>query len=352
MQSTDEIRDSDVAVIGMSCRFPGADNVEQFWQNLCAGRETTSFFTDEELLAAGVSAELLADPNYVKVGQVLPDIEDFDAALFRVPEDEARLLDPQQRHFLECSLAALEDSGYDPDQYDGAVGVYAGVGMNTYALRLLADRFRNGSTLDRYRLMLASDKDFLATRVSYKLNLRGPSVNVNNACSTSLVAVHLACLSLLGGECDIALTGSAHIQVPQTEGYLYQEGMIFSPDGHCRAFDAKAQGTVIGSGVGVVVLKRLADAIADGDTVHAVIRGTAINNDGGLKTGYTAPSVEGQAAVIVDAQRVAEVLIRAASAMSRRTAPARCSATRSRWPRSPRPSLDRRSPPAPARSVR
>lgn len=300
------IRDSDVAIIGMACRFPGAENVGEFWKNLCDGRETTTFFSDEELAAAGVDAELLRDPRYVKAGQVLPDADMFDAGLFGIPRETAEILDPQQRHFLECALAALEDAGHDPDTYPGSIAVFAGAGMNTYAWHALADRFRRGSAVDRYQLMLASDKDYLSTRVSYTLGLRGPSVNVNTACSTSLVAVHMACLSLLSGECDVVLAGSAHIKVPQAEGYLYQEGMIFSPDGRCRAFDAKAQGTIIGSGIGVVVLRRLRDAMADGDQIHAVIKGTAVNNDGGLKVGYTAPSVEGQAAVIADAHTVAD----------------------------------------------
>ncbi|MFI6542821.1 beta-ketoacyl synthase N-terminal-like domain-containing protein [Streptomyces prunicolor] len=301
-----EVRESDVAIIGMACRFPGAGTIEEFWRNLSEGRESTTFFTDEELLAAGVAPDEIRDDRYVKAGQILPGVEMFDADLFRIPRDEAEIIDPQQRLFLECALTALEDAGHDPDREPGAIGVYAGVGMNTYGWHHLAERFRHGSTVDRYRLMLAGDKDFLATRVSYKFGLRGPGVNVNTACSTSLVAVHMACLSLLSGDCDMALAGSAHLRVPQTEGYLHQPGMIFSPDGRCRPFDAKAQGTVLGSGVGIVVLKRLTSALADGDRVQAVVRGTAVNNDGGLKAGYTAPSVDGQAAVIADAQEVAD----------------------------------------------
>ncbi|WP_131770862.1 type I polyketide synthase, partial [Candidatus Protofrankia californiensis] len=305
MEQQDDVRDSDIAIVGMACRFPGADTLEEFWRNLCAGRETTTFFTDGELLAAGASPELVADPRYVKAGQILPDVEMFDAEIFGITHEEAELLDPQQRHFLECSLAALEHAGYDPDTYPGVTGVYAGAGLNTYLLHNLSERFRSGTTLERYRLMLANDKDFLTTRVAYKLNLRGPAVSVNTACSTSLVAVHMACVSLLGGECDLALAGAAHVRVPQVEGYLFQEGMILSPDGRCRAFDAGAQGTIVGSGVGVVVLRRLTDALADGDWIHAVIKGTAINNDGDAKTGYTAPSVPGQAAVIAEAQALA-----------------------------------------------
>lgn len=298
--------DMDVAIIGMNCRFPGADNPEQFWRTLRDGLETVSFFTDAQLLSAGAEAHAIQHERYVKAGQVLADADAFDAPLFQIPREEAELIDPQQRVFLECALAALENSGHDPARFAGPIGVYAGVGLNSYAWQALAGRFQAGSALDRHRLMLANDKDFLSTRVSYKLNLRGPSVNVNTACSTSLVAVHLACLSLLGGECDMALAGSAHVRVPQVEGYLHQDGMIFSPDGHCRPFDADARGTVIGSGVGVVVLRRLQDALAHGDLIRAVIKGSAINNDGARKAGYAAPSAAGQAAVIATAQRVAD----------------------------------------------
>lgn len=306
MDPTDDVRESDVAIVGMACRFPGAESTERFWQNLRDGTRTTTYFTDDELLAAGVSPRVLADPQYVKAGQILPGIDQFDAGLFRVPRDEAEVLDPQQRIFLECALTALEDAGCDPDRHAGPIGVYAGVGLNAYALHQLAERYRDASEVERYRLMIATDKDFLATRVSYKLGLRGPSVNVGTACSTSLVAVHLACLALLGGECDAALAGSAYIRFPQDQGYLHQPGMIFSPDGHCRAFDSKAQGTVIGSGVGVVLLKRLTDALAAGDRVHAVIKGSAVNNDGSVKASYTAPSIRGQASVIADALGVAD----------------------------------------------
>lgn len=301
----DEIRTSDIALVGMACRFPGAPNVEKFWQNLQEGRDTITFFSDEQLLAEGISQDLLHDPLYVKAGQILPDTDTFDADLFKITSDEAEILDPQHRQFLECAVEVLESAGYDHENFPGRIGVYAGVGMNTYLLSNLANRYRKASSVDRYRLMLANDKDFVATRVSYKLNLRGPSVSVNTACSTSLVAVHMACLSLLSGECDLALAGSAHIRVPQAEGYMFHQGMIFSPDGRCRAFDAKAQGTVVGNGVGIVAMKRLQDALSDGDWIHAVIKGTSLNNDGGLKASYTAPSVAGQAAVITEAQMIA-----------------------------------------------
>ncbi|MGJ5893331.1 type I polyketide synthase [Streptomyces niveiscabiei] len=300
------VSDSDIAIIGMACRFPGADSVDRFWEVLSEGRETLTRYTDEELTAAGVPADRLADPRYVKAAQTIAGTDLFDSELFRFTHDEAEILDPQHRVFLECALEALERSGYDPQRTDAQIGVYAGAGMNTYLLHNLGDRYRGASSVDRYRLMLANDKDFLSTRVSYKLGLTGPSVNISTACSTSLVSVHTACLALLGGECDMALVGAVHLN-PPGEGYQYQEGMIFSPDGHCRAFDAQARGTVIGSGAGAVVLKRLKEALADGDWIHAVIKGSAINNDGSAKTGYTAPSISGQAAVIADAHEVADV---------------------------------------------
>ncbi|MFI9237446.1 type I polyketide synthase [Streptomyces sp. NPDC053079] len=297
--------DCDVAIIGMACRFPGASTVEAFWELLREGREAVRFPAEEELLSAGADPAELARPGFVRAVQGIEGIELFDAAHFGIPEDEAEMLDPQHRHFLQCALAALEDAGYDPGTHPGEIGVFAGAGMNTYLPGNLSDRYTAGSSLGRYRLMLANDKDYLATRVCYKLDLRGPGVSVGTACSTSLVAVHLACLSLLSGECGTALAGAVHLRMPQDEGHLHQEGMIFSPDGHCRAFDADARGTVLGSGVGVVVLKPLADALADGDTVHAVIKGTAVTNDGSAKAGFTAPSVERQAATVREAQRVA-----------------------------------------------
>jgi len=300
-------RDSDIAIIGMAGRFPKARNLEEFWANLLQGRDCVTFFTEEELAVAGVRDSELRRPGYVRANQVLDDVEGFDADLFAVNRQEAELIDPQQRLLLECAHEALEDAGYDPRRYRGSVGVYAGAGMNTYLLHNLQQRYREASSVGHYQLLLASDKDFLATRISYKLDLKGPSLSINSACSTSLVAVHVACLGLLSGECDMALAGSVSIRVPQVCGYEFQEGMIFSPDGHCRAFDQSAAGTLLGNGLGVVVLKRLTDAIADRDTVRAVVRGSAINNDGSLKAGYTAPGVEGQAAVITDALDVAGV---------------------------------------------
>lgn len=301
------IDDSDIAIVGMACRFPGANSYEEYWQNLCAGQESISFFSDEELLASGVDPAELANPNYVKAGGVLSDVELFDASFFAFSPREAEMLDPQHRLFLECAASALQDAGYNANTYEGLISLYAGVGMNSYLLRNLLANPKLIELVGIYQLVQGNDKDFLPTRVSYKLNLTGPSVTVQTACSTSLVAVHLACQSLLNGESDMALAGGVSIRLPQKKGYLYQQGMINSPDGHCRAFDAQAQGTVGGNGLGIVVLKRLEDALTEGDYIHAVIKGSAINNDGSLKAGYTAPSVAGQAKVISEAQAVAGV---------------------------------------------
>lgn len=296
-----------VAIIGMAGRFPRARTVEEFWDNLRDGVETISFYTDEELEAAGVDSALLNDPNYVKAGTLLEDAEWFDAAFFGFNPREAELTDPQHRVFLECAWEALENAGYDAERFKGAIGVYAGISLNTYLLFNLYSNAEARRLASGFQIGVGNDKDFLATRVSYKLNLKGPSVVVQSACSTSLVAVHLACQSLLNYESDLTLAGGVSISFPQKRGYLYQEGGITSPDGHCRAFDAQAQGTVAGKGVGIVVLKRLADAVADGDSIQAVIKGSAINNDGSLKIGYTAPSLEGQAQVIAMAQALAGV---------------------------------------------
>ncbi|HZF40916.1 MAG TPA: type I polyketide synthase [Blastocatellia bacterium] len=295
---------SGIAVVGYSCRFPGARNADEFWRNLRDGIETISRFSDEELLAAGVDPQTLNNPNYVKARGVLHEPEMFDAAFFGINATEAVVLDPQQRLFLECAWETLELSGYDPDGYEGLIGVFAGASMSSYLFILYSQKKLPVGPLT---ISISNDKDYLPTRTSYKLNLKGPSVAVQTACSTSLVAVHQACQSLLNYQCDIALTGGASISLPPTSGYIYYEGGIDSPDGHCRAFDAKAAGTVSGSGVGVVALKRLAEALADGDDIHAVIKSSAINNDGAMKVGYMAPSIEGQAAVISLAHAVAEV---------------------------------------------
>ncbi|MEJ6485763.1 amino acid adenylation domain-containing protein [Nostoc punctiforme UO1] len=305
------LRESDIAIIGMSGRFPGAMNVDEFWQNLRDGVESISFFSDEEL--EQTDPTLVSKPNYVKAGPVLPKIEEFDASFFGYSALDAEIMDPQQRIFLECAWEALESAGYNPETYQGLIGVYANAGMNTYLINNVHpnryfSRSRNFLTSPNdMQIRLGSEKDYLPTRVSYKLNLTGPSVNVQSACSTGLVAVHMARQSLLNGECDMAIAGGFNVCVPQKIGYLYQEDMIWSPDGHCRAFDAQAKGTVFGNGGGIVVMKLLRQAIVDGDCIHAVIKGSAINNDGALKVGYMAPSVEGQAVAISKAMATAEV---------------------------------------------
>jgi len=297
----------EVAVIGMAGRFPKAATLDEFWRNLRDGVEGISFFSDAELEAAGVAATALADPAYVKAAAVLDEVEIFDAAFFGFTPREAEIMDPQQRLFLEHAWQALENAGYDAEGYAGRIGVFAGVSSNAYLMDNLLPNREAVESVGPFQTMISNDRDFLATLVSYKLNLKGPSFTVQTACSTSLVAIHLATQSLLNHECDMAMAGGVSIRLPQKQGYFYQEGGILSPDGHCRAFDEQARGTLSGSGVGVVVLKRLPEALRDRDTILAVIKGSAINNDGALKVGYTAPSVEGQAAVIEEAMAMADV---------------------------------------------
>jgi acyl transferase domain-containing protein len=296
-----------VAIVGMAGRFPGASDLEEFWRNLRAGLESISFFSDEELAALGVPPELLAHPNYVKARGVLAGESLFDASFFDFSPRQAELMDPQHRHFLECAWQALEAAGYDSERFPGPIGVFGGVTSSTYLLHNLYTNLRLLESVGGYQTALGTDRDYLTTLVSYKLNLRGPSFDVQTACSTSLVATALACQSLLAYQCDMALAGGVSVKVPQRSGYVYEQGGLDSSDGHCRTFSAAADGSVYGSGVGVVVLKRLEDALADGDTIHAVIRGAAINNDGSAKVGFTAPSVEGQAEVIATAHALAGV---------------------------------------------
>lgn len=297
-----------IAIVGLACDFPQAATPQQFWSNLVEGRCAVADLGEAALRAAGASEADLAQPNYVRAGIRLDGHDEFDAAFFGLSPREAAVMDPQHRRFLQCAWNALEDAGYRPDAHDRQTGVFAGSGMHWYLLRnlfghreLLADM---GEFLVRH---LSNDKDFLSTRVSYQLDLRGPSLNVQTACSTSLVAVHLACQSLLAGECDMALAGGSTIEVPQGQGYLYREEEVRSADGRCRAFDAESGGTVFGSGCGLVVLRRLGDALRDGDAIVAVIRATAINNDGAGKAGYLAPSVDGQAEAIATALTLADV---------------------------------------------
>lgn len=296
-----------IAIIGMACRVPGATDTERFWDNLVNGVESIRRFTVEEQIEIGVNRRAAEDPNFVAAAPVLDDYDSLDAALFRMTPREAEIKDPQQRLFLELSHSALEDAGYDPARYPGEIGVYGGVGADEYQWKNIHRNPPAQRAAGSLSIATSNHSDYLATYVSYKLNLRGPSLTVHTACSTSLVAVHLACESLRNGECEMALSGAASIEMPHGAGYLYSEGSILSPDGHCRAFDAASAGTIWGSGGGVVVLKRLADALQDGDSIRAVIRGNAINNDGADKVGFSAPSVEGQAAVVAQALGVGGV---------------------------------------------
>lgn len=297
-----------IAVIGMSGRFPGASDVRQYWKNLCNGVESITFFDDEHLDIK--SWEYPKNQTFVNAGAVLENIDHFDAALFGSSGAEAEMLDPQQRVFLQCAWEALEDAGYNWREYEGLIGVYAGASQSQYFLNNLYAKHKQNKLHDPVQAMLlelANQNDYLATRVSYKLNLSGPSLNIQTACSTSLVAVHTAIQSLISGDTDIALAGGVNIKVPHKSGYLYRETFVNSKDGHCYAFDDRATGTVFGNGAGIVVLKLLSEAIEDGDNIHAVIRGSAINNDGSGKAGFTAPSVAGQQAVIEEALMVANV---------------------------------------------
>ncbi len=287
----------ELAVIGMSGRFPGARGVDELWENLRAGRETIRTFSDQELLEAGVDPALVANPDYVKAKGVLGDVDLFDAGLFGLSPREAELMDPQHRLFLECCWEALERAGYNSGKPLARVGVFGGESMNTYLITNLLSHLELVASADTLQASLGNDKDPLTSRVSYKLNLKGPSITIQSASSTSLVAVHVACQSLLNRDCDMALAGGVSIHLPELTGYMFHDGGTTSPDGHCRAFDARAKGFVSGHGAGIVVLKRLADALRDGDQIHAVIKGSACNNDGSLKVSYTAPSVDGQVEV-------------------------------------------------------
>lgn len=304
---TEDTLSNAIAIVGMSGKFPGADNIQGFWENLCDGKETISFFSDNELFDAGLSQSQINIPGYVKSRGVLNGVELFDANFFGFTPKEAQLTDPQHRLFLECAWEALENAGYCPDDYPGLIGVYGGTGISSYYLNNIHPNWRLRETLGDFLIRIGNDKDFLTTRVSYKLNLKGPSVAVQTACSTSLVAVCIACNHLLTYQCDMALAGGVTISVPQTSGYIYQEGMIFSGDGHCRPFDSSAQGTVSSNGVGILILKRLQDAIADKDHIVSVIRGYGINNDGHEKMNYSAPSIKGQADAISQAISMADI---------------------------------------------
>ncbi len=290
-----------IAIIGLAGRFPGANNVDEFWENIKKGVESIKFFSDQELISAGVDPHLLKNPNYVKARPVLDGIELFDAAFFGINPREAEIIDPQHRLFLECAWEALENSGYTPNGYSDRIGVFASTSRSSYLINNLMTYPDITKSVGFLQLLLSNDRDYLPTRVSYKMDLTGPSININTACSSSLVTVCFACQSLLNYQTDIALAGGVTIMVPHNSGYLYQKGVITSPDGHCRSFDAEANGTIFGSGLGIVVLKRLNQALKDRDHIYAIIKGSAINNDGAVKIGFTAPSINGQAEVVAEA---------------------------------------------------
>ncbi len=295
-----------IAIIGMAGRFPGAADIDAFWTNLANGVESIAILSQEEMRAAGIPEAISKLPGYVNAAPVLDGVDQFDAEFFGFSARDAALTDPQHRVFLETAWQALEDAGYDPARHPGAIGVFGGCELSGYLYHL----YQNLDSLkyiDGMQLMVTNDKDHLCTQVSYRLNLRGPSVAVQTTCSTSLVAVALACESLQHRRCDMALAGGVTVKVPQRSGYFYTAGSILSPDGHCRPFDARAQGTIVGSGSGLVVLKRLAEATDEGDHIRAVIIGVGINNDGSDKVGYTAPSTRGQAAAIRAAHRSADI---------------------------------------------
>jgi acyl transferase domain-containing protein len=294
---------TDIAIVGMAGQFPGSRDVAEMWRNLCAGRECVTWFSREELIAAGEDPELVDDPAYVPAAAVLDDIDLFDAGFFGYGPGEAALMDPQQRLFLEQSWHALEDAGIDPDRAPGLVGVFAGCQQSTYMIYNLILHKELVSGAGKLGIGLGNDKDSLTSRVAHKLGLTGPAFNVQAYCATSLVAVSVACTSLLSGECDVALAGGVAVEVPHRVGYLYEPGGISSSDGRCRSFDATGEGTPhgTGNGLGVVVLRRLGDAVADGDRIYGVIRGWAVNHDGAAKAAFTAPGVAGQAGVVAEA---------------------------------------------------
>ncbi|HEX2078225.1 MAG TPA: SDR family NAD(P)-dependent oxidoreductase [Longimicrobium sp.] len=312
-QQPRETTGAEVAVIGMAGRFPGAPGVSHLWENLRDGVEGIPRFTPDELRAAGIPDAVLADPSFVPAGGWLAEADHFDAAFFRYTPREAEITDPQHRLFLECAWAALEDAGYAPSKVTVPTGVYAGVSQSVYWIENLIPNRAVMAGGAAYDAMVGNDKDYLASRVAYKLGLRGPAMGVQTACSTSLVAVHVACRALLSGDCDLALAGGSSVHSVKPRGYHYRDGAIYSPDGHCRTFDEQAGGTVTGAGAGVVVLKRLEDALADGDCIRAVILGSAVNNDGQAKVGFMAPGADGQAAVITDALNFAAVDARSIS---------------------------------------
>lgn len=313
MTSNSELPPNAIAVVGMAARLPGANTLSAFWDNLRRGEESIVTLGEDDLLAEGIPEKTLSNHAYVRRAALMDGIDEFDADFFGFTPQAARSTDPQHRLFLQTAFHAIEDAGYDPAEIEGTVGVYATSTTSGYLLHnIMSNRDPNvvmgqGITFDMVELSMQNDKDYLATKVAYALNLRGPALSVQTACSSALVAVHLACQSILNGECELALAGGASLRIPHHVGYWYAPGSMVSPTGHCRPFDARSDGTIFGSGVGVVVLKALQDAVDDGDRIHAVIRGSALNNDGSTKMTYAAPTAAGQADVIAEAHAIAEV---------------------------------------------
>ena len=311
--SNSELPPNAIAVVGMAARLPGANTLSAFWDNLRRGEESIVTLAEDDLLAEGIPEKSLANHAYVRRAALVDGIDEFDADFFGFTPQVARSTDPQHRLFLQTAFHAIEDAGYDPAEIEGSVGVYATSTTSGYLLHNIMSNYDpnvvmgQGITFDMVNLSLQNDKDYLATKLAYALNLRGPALSVQTACSSALVAVHLACQSILNGECEMALAGGASLRIPHHVGYWYAPGSMVSPTGHCRPFDARSDGTIFGSGVGVVVLKSLQDAVDDGDRIHAVIRGSALNNDGSTKMTYAAPTAAGQADVIAEAHAIAEV---------------------------------------------
>ncbi len=296
-----------LAIVGMAGRFPGASTPEKFWQNIAGKVSSISFYSQEDLLSAGIKLEDIQQPNYVKAGTVLENVDRFDASFFGFTPREAEIMDPQYRLFLECAWEALEEAGYDLERFGGLVGIFAGSGYKNYLLHHIIPNHSITDMMSEFQLSLSHEQDALATQIAYRLNLKGPSITVQSFCSTSLAAVHMASQSLLTYDCDIALAGAVALNALQVKGYFYEEGTIVSPDGHCYPFDARAHGSVMSNAAAVVALKRLQDALDDGDHIYSVLRGSAINNDGNRRVNYTAPGVDGQAAVIAHAMSNAGV---------------------------------------------
>ncbi|HEV8299000.1 MAG TPA: polyketide synthase, partial [Acidimicrobiales bacterium] len=296
------LSESDIAIVGMSGRFPGAPDVDALWRHVRDGEDCLVDLDPEALIAAGLPSSVAHAPDYVRRTGIVDGVDQFDPGFFGIGKRDAAIMDPQHRLLLECAWEAIESSGHAPERFEGAIGVFAGCGVNTY---LINNLLTNPDLVENVGWFLlrhtGNDKDFLATGISYRLDLRGPSINVQTACSTSLVAIHLAAQSLRSYECDMALAGGATIDVPTARGYHYLEGEVLAPDGYCRAFDERSGGTVLTPGAGMVALRRLVDAVRERDPILAVIKSSAVNNDGARKVGYLAPSVDGHADVVKEA---------------------------------------------------